>query len=128
MAYDRTLRISEEIRKVVSNLILFEIKDPRVSSMASVTKVVTSGDLRFTTIYVSVLGSEKEKSDTIAGLEKAKGYIRNQIGKSLNLRYTPEPIIKLDENIEYSSKISKLIDEVNSDIKDDIDMSDEGGE
>ncbi len=114
MGYDRTLRISEEIKKIVSSLILFEIKDPRVSNLASVTKVVTSGDLRFTTVYISVLGDEKEKQDTIVGLEKAKGYIRNKIGKALNLRYTPEPIFKLDENIEYSSKISKIIDEVSA--------------
>ncbi|PID82798.1 MAG: ribosome-binding factor A [Clostridiales bacterium] len=114
MAYDRTLRISEEIRKVVSSLILFELKDPRISNMASITRVVTSGDLRFTTIYVSVLGDEKEKDDTLKGLEKAKGFIRNRIGKSLDLRYTPEPIIKIDENIEYSSKISKIIEDVNT--------------
>ncbi len=122
MGYDRTLRISEEIKKIVSSLILFEIKDPRVSNLASVTKVVTSGDLRFTTIYISVLGNEEEKENTIIGLDKAKGFIRNKIGRELNLRYTPEPIIKLDENIEYSDKISKIIEEVNHGIKTDEDV------
>lgn len=112
MGYDRTLRVSEEIRKVVSTLIQFELKDPRISALTTVTRVETTNDYSFTTIYVSVMGSDEDKANTVLGLEQAKGFIRREIGKKIKLRTTPEPIFKLDDSLEYSSKMSKLIDEV----------------
>lgn len=108
----RISRISEEIRKVVSTLIINGLKDPRVSTMTSVTDVEVTGDLKFANIYISVLGDDKEKKDNLEGLKSAKGFIRREIGKNVDLRHVPEPIFKLDESIEHGIYMSKLIDSV----------------
>ncbi len=115
MRFSRTNRISEEIRKIVSNIIMYELKDPRISKLTSVTYVETTNDLRYTNIYISVYDTEDNQNKTIEGLNKAKGYIRKELGKKLNLRYTPEPIIKLDESIKKGVYMNKLIKEVNKD-------------
>jgi ribosome-binding factor A len=109
----RINRISEEVRKVVSDLLLSEIKDPRISGMPSVNRVNVSKDLKFAKIYISVLGNEEDKINTIKGLENAKGFIRTEIGKRVQLRHVPEPLFLLDQSIEQAMHLTKLIDEVN---------------
>lgn len=109
----RINRISEEVRKIVSELLTRGLKDPRISSMTSITKVEVTGDLRYANIFVSVLGDKSVKEETLEGLESAKGFIRKEIGSKLDLRYVPEPIFHLDESIEQGIYISKLIDKVN---------------
>ncbi len=113
MKYDRTLRISEEIKKIVSSLIMNELKDPGIAPFTTVTRVETTNDLRFATIYVSILGRDGEDKKTVSALNRAKGFVRRQIGTELNLRYTPEPIFKYDASIEYSRHMSDLIDGLN---------------
>ncbi|NLL81911.1 MAG: 30S ribosome-binding factor RbfA [Tissierellia bacterium] len=114
MNIKRTNRISEEVRKIVSELILNGLKDPRINNtMTTVTKVEVTRDLSYAKIYISVLGNEEEKLDTIKGLNSAKGFIRKEIGNSIDLRYSPEPIFYLDESIEEGIRMSKLIDEIN---------------
>ncbi len=108
----RINRISEEVRKVVSELLTMEVKDPRISPMISVTKVEVTRDLSYANIYVSVLGDQKAKDDTLEGLESAKGFIRKEIGNKIDLRHIPEPIFYLDESIERGIYMSKLIDKV----------------
>jgi len=121
----RINRISEEVKKVVSELIQNEIKDPRISGMPSVNKVSVTKDLRFAKIYISVLGSEEDKASTIEGLQSAKGFVRKEIGNRINLRHVPEPIFMLDESIEQALYMSKLIEEVNRDSKEDSDAKKE---
>ncbi len=121
MRYSRTNRISEEIRKIVSNIIMNELKDPRVSKLTSITKVETTNDLRYTNIFISVFDDKQKMIETNEALNKAKGFIRKELGKKLNLRYIPEPIFKLDESIKQGIYMSKLIDKVNK----NIDVSDE---
>lgn len=111
----RINRISEEVKKVLSELIYNGLKDPRIKPMTTVTNVEVTRDLRFAKIYVSVLGDKKEKEESIAGLESAKGFIRKEIGNRIDLRYVPEPIFYLDESIEQAIYMSKLISEVNKD-------------
>ncbi|NMA86566.1 MAG: 30S ribosome-binding factor RbfA [Tissierellia bacterium] len=111
----RINRISEELRKVVSELLMNGLKDPRINSMTTVTNVKVTGDLRYVNIYVSVLGDELEKKETLEGLESAKGFIRAEIGKEIDLRYIPEPIFHLDESIEQGIYMSKLIQKVKED-------------
>lgn len=108
----RINRISEEIKKVVSELLTRDIKDPRISSMTSVVKVEVTNDLSYAFIYVSVLGKEEEKENTIKGLQSAKGYIRREIGRRIDLRLVPELIFRLDKSIEHGLHISQLIDKV----------------
>lgn len=113
MNIKRVNRISEEVKKVVSELIYNSIKDPRVSLMTTITKVEVTRDLRYARIFVSVLGNQEEKNNTIIGLQSAKGFIRKEIGSKIDLRYVPEPIFHLDESIEQGIYMSKLIEEVN---------------
>lgn len=132
MSKPRSKRISEEIRKIVAEVIRNDIKDPRVSKMATITGVETTRDLRFATIYVSVFDSDDMKEKTIEGLNRAKGYIRRAIGDQLDVRYTPEPIFKLDESIENAIHLSKLIREAQPEApaeeNDDIEVEDEEDE
>ncbi|CCQ93056.1 Ribosome-binding factor A [[Clostridium] ultunense Esp] len=118
MKNKRINRISEEIRKVVSELITREIKDPRVSPMTSITKVQVTNDLSYANIYVSVLGDKEVKEETLNGLTSAKGFVRKEISNRIDLRHAPEPIFHLDESIEHSLYISKLIEKVNREDED----------
>jgi len=112
MRFDRTKRISEEIKKIVSQLIMSEIKDPRIPPMTSVNHVETTKDLRFVTIYISLLADVDHK-EVLDGLNSSKGFIRKAIGHELSLRYTPEPVFKIDDSIRDALYLSGLIDKVN---------------
>ncbi len=108
MASSRIFRINDDIQRVLSSL-LRAIKDPRVNQgMISITHVDTTGDLRYAKVYLSVLGQLNEK-DFMKGLKSAAGYLRRELGKSLDLRYTPELIFELDKSIEHGAHINKLI-------------------
>lgn len=121
MNNNRINRISGEVKRVVSEILADGLKDPRVSTMTSVTKVDVTRDLSFANIYISVLGTEREKKETLEGLRNAKGFIRSEIGSKIDLRHTPEPKFHLDESIEQGIYISKLIDSVKTDSKDESD-------
>jgi ribosome-binding factor A len=107
---DRTNRISEEVRREISEIVQNELKDPRLSRMTSIISVNVTRDLRYAKVYVSVLGSEEEKKNTINGLKSAAGFIRREIGQRIQLRYTPELQFELDNSIERGVYLSKLID------------------
>jgi len=109
----RIVRINDEILREVSQIVRSELKDPRISTITSILKVDTSSDLKHCKIFVSVFGDEKQKADVMEGLKNAKGFIRKQLAKIINLRNTPEINFTLDDSLEYSMKMSKLIDEAN---------------
>ncbi|HHW70466.1 MAG TPA: 30S ribosome-binding factor RbfA [Clostridiales bacterium] len=109
MVYHRSERVAEEIKKEISMIIREDVKDPRISEMLSVVKVDVSRDLSHAKIYVSILGSDEEKTETIEGLESAAGFIRRELGKVLQLRHVPELDFILDSSIEYSVHISEKI-------------------
>lgn len=118
----RLNRISGEVKKIVSEVIANDIKDPRVNPLTTVTNVEVTRDLSYANIYISVLGNDKEKQETLDGLVNAKGFIRSAISSRVDLRYTPEPKFHLDESIEQGMYISKLIESVNKEeSKDEID-------
>ena len=109
----KNTRINGEVQKELSNIIRGEIKDPRIHSMTSVVAVEVSPDLKSCKAYISVLGDEKARKETLAGLKSAMGYIRTRLAKSINLRNTPEITFVLDQSIEYGVNMAKLIDDVN---------------
>ncbi|QUH20792.1 30S ribosome-binding factor RbfA [Alkaliphilus sp. B6464] len=113
MSYPRVKRLSEEIKKIVSNIIRNELRDPRIAPMTSIVEVDVTRDLRYVNIYISVLGTEKEKEATMEGLIKASGFIRREIGQKIKARYTPEVIFKLDESIERGIYMYNVITKVN---------------
>jgi ribosome-binding factor A len=109
---DRTSAISSEFKRVLSDIIKSEIKDPRVSEMASVTHVDLSRDLKYAKAYISVYDSDKLKKSTIETLTHAEHYIKNEIGARMRMRRLPEITFLLDTSIEYSSKISEMLKKV----------------
>lgn len=112
-------RINNEVLKELSNIIRAEIKDPRINPMTSVVAVDVAPDLKTCKAYISVLGDVESQNNTIKGLKSAVGYIRNLLAKNLNLRNTPEITFILDQSIEYGVNMSRLIDEVNGNDKED---------
>ena len=111
-------RINIEVQKELSNIIRNEIKDPRIHPMTSVTLVQVSPDLKYCKAYISVLGDENAQKETMDGLKSAKPFIRRMLAASVNLRNTPELTFVLDQSIEYGVRMTALIDEVASRIKD----------
>lgn len=109
----RMIRINDEIQRELAEIIRTELKDPRIPLMTSVLAVNTTNDLKICKVYISILGSELEKNDALEALKSASGFIRKQIAQKINLRNTPEFKFYLDDSIEYSSKISKIINEIN---------------
>ena len=114
-----------EVQGELSQIIRSEIKDPRIHPLTSVVAVEVTPDLKYCKAYISVLGDDKAKEDTIAGLRSAEGYVRRLLAKNVNLRNTPEIQFVLDQSIEYGVTMSKLIDDVNRDIHEKDDEADE---
>ena len=118
MPSNKLARTNDDIQYVLSRL-LREVKDPRVQQgMISVTRVETTGDLRYSKIWLSVMGLRDEK-EFKKGLKSASGWLRHELGSSLNLRYTPELVFEVDHSIEYGAHISDVINSL--DIKHDED-------
>ena len=116
MASNRIGRINEEIQKELASL-LRNLKDPRVQdTMISITRVETTPDLRYAKVYVSFLQEDKA-ADALKGLKSAGGYLRRELGRSSQLRYTPELVWEQDDSITYGAKMLKLINslEINHD-------------
>ncbi len=113
MSYPREKRLAEEIKKIVSSIIRNELRDPRVSPMTSIVEVDLTRDLRHVNIYVSILGDNEEKEETMEGLTRASGFIRREIGKRIKARYTPEVTFKLDNSIERGVYMYNVITKVN---------------
>ena len=108
MASNRIGRINEEIQKELASL-LRNLKDPRVQdTMISITHVEATPDLRYAKIFVSFL-QEDRAADALNGLKSDGGYLRRELGRALQLRYTPELVWELDDSITYGAKMLKLI-------------------
>ena len=112
MASNRLGRINEEIQRELADQ-LRHLKDPRVSQvgMVSITRVDTTGDLRYARIYISCLNKENEK-DVMKGLKSASGYLRRELGRALQLRYTPELQFIADDSIQYGAHILEVLRKV----------------
>lgn len=115
MSLNRSRRVAGEMKKVVGRVINREIKDPRIASLTSVTGVEISRDLRYATIFVSIYGNEAEKNLTMQTLQRAAGFIRGEIGKSIRLRYTPEINFVEDRSMEYGAHIDRVLKSINED-------------
>ena len=107
----KNTRVNSEVTKELSTIIR-DLKDPRISPMASVVSAQVTPDLKFCKAYISVLDSEEELKDTIAGLKNASGFIRNQLARNINLRNTPELLFVADTSIEYGVRMTKMIEDV----------------
>ena len=115
----KNTRVNGEVQKELSNIIRGGIKDPRVAPMTSVVAVEVAPDLKTCKAYISVLGDEKPQEDTIKGLQRAEGYIRRELARKLNMRNTPEIKFVMDQSIAYGVAMSKMIDDVTKDLKEE---------
>lgn len=123
---NRTRRIAEEIRKIVSTMLINGIKDSRINSLVSVTDVEVTSDLSYAYIYVSILGGDEES--TLDGLKSACGYIRREVGKNIKIRHTPEIIFKIDDSLLKGMYMDELIKKVNNGYKDSSEENEKDGE
>ncbi len=112
MPKNRLAVIESEFKRALSEIIRSDIKDPRVSEMASVTRVEITKDLKYAKAYISVFDSDKKKASTIETLTHAEHFIKNEIGARINIRRLPEIKFILDTSIEYSSRINELLKKV----------------
>ena len=107
----KSTRINAEVQKELS-VIISELKDPRISSMVTVTDAEVTVDLKYCTVYISIYGGEEAEKETLEGLKNASGFIRHELAERVNLRNTPELKFVMDRSLEYGIRMSKLIDEV----------------
>jgi ribosome-binding factor A len=110
-SFERSDRVAEAIKREVSDLLFREIKDPRVH-FATITDVEVAHDLRFAKIFVSVMGDDTLKAETMAGLEAATGFIRKHIGARIRLRFTPEIRFYLDKSLDRAMRINELLESI----------------
>jgi ribosome-binding factor A len=105
----RAERVAEQLRQEISQLMLTEMKDPRVR-MASISAVKVTPDMRSAKLMVSALGEERERHAVVAALRHAEGYLRGRLGERLeNLKTAPRLRFELDESIAYSVRISSML-------------------
>jgi ribosome-binding factor A len=100
--------VAEAIKREVSDLLAREVKDPRVH-FATVMDVEVAEDLRFAKIFVSVMGSDEEKAESLEGLQHATGFLRSQLGARIRLRFTPEIRFYLDRSLDHAFRIEELL-------------------
>mgnify|MGYP002552306592 CR=1 FL=1 len=111
MSYQRIDRISEQVRREVDQIIREQLSDPRVQGTFSVTRAEVTRDLRYAKIYVSIL-EEHNRAPMMAALKKAAGYVRHELGQRMIIRYAPEILFELDNNIEYGIHIASVLKQV----------------
>ena len=116
---NRMARVNEELKREISNIINYKVKNSNVTGMISVTKVKTTPDFRYAKVSVSIINSKNIKQ-TLAGLKAASGFIRSKIAEKMNLRITPELVFELDESLVYGEKIDKILQEVMKEINENM--------
>lgn len=110
----RVRKIQEFIKQEVGNMLLYDLKDPRLGFI-TVTGVELTGDLREAVIYVSLFGKDKEKETSLEALNQAKGFIRKELGKRLKIYYTPTIEFKQDTSLDYGMKIEGILKKIQKD-------------
>ena len=108
MVQFRRLRLGDQLQVEIATLIQHEVRDPRIG-FVTVTEVRMSPDLQYARVYVSILGEESEKQESLDALERARGFLKAQIGKRLRLRYVPELRFVVDNTLDLSERIESLL-------------------
>src|SRR5699024_654256 len=107
----RAERVGEQMKQEIMDIVNNKVKDPRIG-LLTITEVQLTNDLSIATIYLTVLGNDKQIDDTFKGLEKAKGFIKSEIGSRMRLRIVPDLKFEYDESIDYGNKIEKMIQDL----------------
>ena len=112
----RIEKVQELVKQEISQILLYELKDPRIGFI-TVTKVEMTGDLREAKIFVSIMGNDDAIKNTFEGLKSSLGFIRLDIGKRIRLRFTPEISFEPDRSLMYSSHIQEILMRLNNEKK-----------
>ena len=108
---NRMQRVDEEFKREIGKIIDQDLKNPNITGIISVTKVKVASDLKSAKVYISILNS-KSKKNTLEGLKNATGYIRTELAKRINLRYTPSLIFEIDDSMEYGARIDSILNKI----------------
>ncbi len=108
---NRMEKVDEEFKREIGKIIDQDLKNPNITGLISVTKVSVSSDLKNAKVYISLLNC-KSKKNTLEGIKNATGYIRTELAKRINLRYTPNLTFEIDESMEYGSRIDSILNDI----------------
>ncbi|MDY3119313.1 MAG: 30S ribosome-binding factor RbfA [Peptoniphilus sp.] len=108
----RVQRISEEVKRELSDIVQNKLKDPRIPSLTSVSFVSVTRDLSYATVGISIFGDDEAKKNAMEGLESAKGFMKKELGKRLKLRAMPELLLELDDSIEKGMALEETINKL----------------
>lgn len=114
----RLIKINEEIKKELNSIISFKLKNPNINGLITATKVSTTPDLKFCTVFISMMNKgPAEKKEILDAFKKSKGFIRSEIARSINLRITPEFLFKEDDTLEYAAHMEEIFKKINEEKK-----------
>jgi len=108
----RTDRINEQLREEISMLLTRSIKDPRLNGIISITRVISSGDLRSARVYISVMGNNQTKREALAGIQSAASFLRRELRDRINMKHTPFLTYELDASMEEADQLLRLMNQV----------------
>ena len=108
----RTDRINEQLREEISTLLTRQVKDPRLNAVISITRVVSSGDLRSARVYISVMGNQETREAALAGMQSAASYLRRELRDRINMKHTPFLSYQLDDSLEEADQLLRLMNKV----------------
>ena len=111
----RTDRVNEQLREEISTLLARQIKDPRLKGVISITRVVTSGDLRSARVFISVMGRQETKKAALDGIQSAATFLRRELRDRINMRHTPFLTYELDDSLEEADQVLRLMDKIRTD-------------
>lgn len=116
MEYKRSDRVADQLQREIADLLFRRVKDPRVAGI-TITGVEVTADLRYAKVFYCIMGSnsEEDKLNASEGLSKARGFIRQQLGKRLRMRYLPELEFQYDASFDYGDKMDRLLKELHED-------------
>ncbi len=112
----RSSRVGDQIKREISEMVLLVLKDPKLGFI-TITDVELTDDLRYAKVFYSVLGDEKEKKESLKGLERAKGFIQREIGKRIRLKHIPQIMFRYDNTEEKAARIEQLLKQVHTEPK-----------
>jgi ribosome-binding factor A len=109
--HSRRDRLADQIKREVSEIVLFEVKDPRVD-MVTITHAEMVGDLKHATVFFSTLKQGKERAATLQGLKQAAGFIQKRLGQRIHIRYVPHLSFQFDDSLEHASHMQQIFREL----------------
>jgi ribosome-binding factor A len=112
MAGQRSQRVSQQIKREMSEIIRRDVKDARIGGLVSITDVECTTDCRSARVFISIFGNEEQKLGTMEALNEQLGFIRGELCRRLHLRFAPDLQIKLDDSLERGAKVSDLLGKI----------------